>query len=678
MRKNIQTILSQLSDLRRSRKLRFINEDTQKKSNKISGRIYRYWRIENHILTILAKISCREIVNEVFIYDARHPNHRIVVSFDQSGDTVLLDDSVFVNWNDDSAFSLVLKSAKASHSATLSHWMKKDPALMPIDKQYKIALHLEDLTPKQIDYGRNNEIFFSIIIPIYQPDPDYLADCLNSILTQNYQGKIETIVTIDEIDKKGNKILNDFSSKLNIIQNKNEDRLHISANLNGGLEMATGTYCLFLDQDDMLHEEALSTFYETLSSQQFDVVYSDEDKINEEGVRIRPLYKPDFDIFYLRSTNYINHLVAVRRKLGEELGWFRARVEGAQDHDLLLRLCNAGAKFKHIPEILYHWRMIAGSTAESFDNKAYAAQAAMSAIDLHLQFHGFGAETTPGRFKGIYDWMPSLQDEISVTILRTSTRVDEDVERIRSIIDKTSYGDYEILQFVAVDQLEVYEQQFKGASNIRFFATVEPERLTQSLLREVLGSNTSQLIGLLHGNTTPDNGDWIARAVRCFQMPDIGVVGSKIMDENDKLVHAGQVVSSSGFTVMNLMRGMRDSDPGYFRKDAIRQVSSVDENGMFLNRALVAAKLNKHETSQGQKLSRLIRMLDDLTILYNPFTILRLDHRHDDQESVIDSINLKAPEHSPTIHVDQFDPYFNPNLSDTSERLVLSALTKEI
>ncbi len=111
-----------------------------------------------------------------------------------------------------------------------------------------------------------------------------------------------------------------------------------------------------------------------------DLIYSDEDKTNEDERRFDPFFKPDFSPDYLRSVNYMPHFLVVRKSLGDPIGWFREGYDGAQDFDLILRLVEKARAIAHIPKILYHWRVWTDSTAGGANSKPYANKSGKKAL----------------------------------------------------------------------------------------------------------------------------------------------------------------------------------------------------------------------------------------------------------------------------------------------------------
>lgn len=144
----------------------------------------------------------------------------------------------------------------------------------------------------------------------------------------------------------------------------------ISENTNEGFQMASGAYIALMDHDDLLSENALYEMVKCLNERylpeerKMAMIYSDEDKINGDGsVYSRPHFKPDFNLEFLRHNNYFCHFLMFSTELLQKAGGLNKEYDGAQDYDFVLRCVDAGALVKHIPKILYHWRIHEGSTA---------------------------------------------------------------------------------------------------------------------------------------------------------------------------------------------------------------------------------------------------------------------------------------------------------------------------
>src|ERR1700682_3006108 len=151
-----------------------------------------------------------------------------------------------------------------------------------------------------------------------------------------------------------------------------EARAGISGALNRALAMASGDYIGVLDHDDFLSSDALFRIVEALQQQRYEVLYSDEDYVDENGDPVRPNLKPDWSPELLSNCMYVGHLVVASRVLMDRVGGFRTEFDGAQDYDLALRLTDQTSAVGHVPHILYHWRQHRESIAQRSDAKPWA------------------------------------------------------------------------------------------------------------------------------------------------------------------------------------------------------------------------------------------------------------------------------------------------------------------
>ena len=92
-----------------------------------------------------------------------------------------------------------------------------------------------------------------------------------------------------------------------------------------------------------------------------DYLYSDEDKIDLDGEHCDLFRKPDWSPERLRHQMYTCHLSVLRSSLVRDVGGFHEGFDGSQDHDLVLRVSERARRVVHVPEVLYHWRILPGS-----------------------------------------------------------------------------------------------------------------------------------------------------------------------------------------------------------------------------------------------------------------------------------------------------------------------------
>ena len=223
----------------------------------------------------------------------------------------------------------------------------------------------------------------------------------------------------------------------------------ISGNTNRALSLATGEYAALLDQDDLLTPDALFRIVSALQECRYDVLYSDEDKLNmDTGLFEEPHFKPDFDPELLRTNNYICHLFTVKTDHLREAGGFRSEYDGSQDYDVILRCTENGEQVCHIPRVLYHWRMHAGSPAVDPKSKMYCYVAGEKAIRDHLARKGLKTEVRmmPEPLFGRYTVKYHLNRRPKVSVLIPNCEQKDALEKcVDSLMQVNTYRDLEII-----------------------------------------------------------------------------------------------------------------------------------------------------------------------------------------------------------------------------------------
>lgn len=228
----------------------------------------------------------------------------------------------------------------------------------------------------------------SVVVPVYNVPIIYLKECIDSVINQTYKNWELCIADDCSTNIKIREVLDKYTKKdkrIKVVYRKTNG--HISQCTNSALKLATGDFISLLDNDDILSSDALYEVAKSLNeNKNLDIIYSDEDKLDLNNNKCFPTYKPDWspDIFY--CYNYFCHFTTIRKKIIDKIGGFRVGYEGSQDYDLFLRVLENTKKDRifHIPKILYHWRMIPGSTAETIDNKSYAFDRGKKALQEHM------------------------------------------------------------------------------------------------------------------------------------------------------------------------------------------------------------------------------------------------------------------------------------------------------
>ncbi|MGH8685252.1 MAG: glycosyltransferase family 2 protein, partial [Nitrosospira sp.] len=358
---------------------------------------------------------------------------------------------------------------------------------------------------------------------------------------------------------------------------------HVSAASNSALGLATGEYLALMDHDDKLAMHALLFMVEAINQNpSAQILYSDEDKINEQGDRLDPHFKPDWnpDLFF--SQNYISHLCIYRRELIQNAGGFRIGVEGSQDQDLLLRCISQvrHTEILHVPKVLYHWRMVQGSTALAAAEKAYTSEAGIKALTDFFTSQGQDVNVEAGLLPNTYRVRyPMPQSEPLVSLLIPTRDTLEMLEPcIRSILEKTTYQNYEIVildnestQPATLDYFEYIKNLDSRVNVLAYRYPFNYSAINNYGVRYAKG----EVIGLVNNDTEIINPEWLTEMVSHALRPEIGCVGAKLYYENETIQHAGVIIGIGG-VAGHSHKNFHRTAPGYFsRLKIVQNLSAV-------------------------------------------------------------------------------------------------------
>lgn len=392
----------------------------------------------------------------------------------------------------------------------------------------------------------------SILIPVYNINKKYLSECLDSILNQTYENfeicLVDDCSTLEETKetlKKYEKIDNRIKVKYR------KENGHISRTTNDALAMAKGEFISLVDDDDLLTPNALYEVVKVLNQdKRIDFIYSDEDKLDTKGKYCDPNFKPDWSPDTLLSLNYICHLATIRKSLVEKVGGFTIGLEGAQDHDLFLKVTELTDKVYHIPSILYHWRMVEGSTSMTISNKSYATDKGKMAIENALKRRKIDADVEKDEKSTYYIVHYKLKKEPLVSII-IPTRDYADITRtcIESIYEKTTYKNFEIIlannnsekeeTFKLFDELKEKHKNFRVVDiNIEF----NYSKINNIAVKESKG----EYVVLLNNDTEILSPNWLTEMIGYASQKHIGIVGPKLLYPDMTIQHAGVVLGLGG------------------------------------------------------------------------------------------------------------------------------------
>jgi GT2 family glycosyltransferase len=369
----------------------------------------------------------------------------------------------------------------------------------------------------------------------------------------------------------------------------------ISAATNAALARAKGTYIALFDHDDLLADRAIEFMLAAALRTGAQMLYSDEDKIDDAGVFSEPNFKPDWNYRLLLSQNYVCHLLFVERTLLAAVGPFNRACDGAQDHDIIIRLSETVPhdRIVHVPEVLYHWRKTPTSTAGSGGSKPYTVAAGIRAIQDHLDRKGLkGRAHSPRGFTcfGI-DW--ALSHEPSVTVLIPYR---EHIAMTRACVEAlqahTDYANYRILlidNWSTSDEALAFAAEMDARAGVSVLRVAEP--FNYSRLNNLgVAASEGELLLFLNNDVFVSDPGWLRTMVgEMLADPRVGIVGAKLLYPGGLVQHGGVILGVGGVGD-HAHRGRTADDPGYgVRAISAQEMSAVTAACMLCRRDAFAS-----------------------------------------------------------------------------------------
>jgi len=436
----------------------------------------------------------------------------------------------------------------------------------------------------------------SVVMPVYNPPPEFLNLAIKSVANQVYDGWELCIADDATTDEAVKSLLNQWAAcepRIKLLFKEKNSGISDASNCAAGL--ATGEYLLLMDNDDALSPDALGEIALYITEHRdADVVYADEDKIDGRGRRYDPGLKPDWSPELFLSYNYINHPFIIRRSLFERVNGFDSRLNYAQDWDLGLRATEAARHIGHIPLVLYHWRAIPSSVAFSGESKPQGMIAAREAVQTALDRRrvdalvyqpdwaiaiacAYYAHRFPDSGPSVSILVPTRNN---VAVLRTCI----------SSLSRTAYRDFEVviidngsddpstLEYLAASAHRVLRIESTGGAFS--FADINNRAVAQV---------SGDYILFLNDDTEVISPEWLSQMVGYLGIPGVGAVGARLLYPDGRVQHAGVVHSSYVPGPWHAFRFSESSSPGFMGWSLVaRNCSAVTAACMLTPRDLFA------------------------------------------------------------------------------------------
>ena len=442
---------------------------------------------------------------------------------------------------------------------------------VPLRKELRAQRH--DALPRQP--------LISVVVPLYNTPPRYLKEMVASVRAQSYQNW--ELVLVDASDAP--------TGAAKLVARARDERVRyvhlaknegIAANTNVGLAEAEGEWITLLDHDDALSPNALYEVAKAACESGAELIYSDEVVLDSTMKHLSEYhFKPDYSPDTLRGCNYITHLCAFTAQLLRRAGGGEnAQFDGAQDYDLILRLCEAAKGVCHIPKVLYYWRGHAQSTAGDISAKPYALKAGAMAVAAHLQRLGLAGEVAsiPG-CPGAYRTRYAVVGEPRVSVLIPNKDHAEDLRRCLASIYK--YGGWRNLEVIVVEN---------NSTERTTFALYKAARASLPGLRVVqyqgpfnfsainnFGRKAAkgEFLLLLNNDVEVISPAWLTEMVKLCSQPGAGIVGAKLYYPDGTVQHAGVITGLGGYAGHSHKYARRASGGYMFRLATVQNFSCV-------------------------------------------------------------------------------------------------------
>lgn len=428
----------------------------------------------------------------------------------------------------------------------------------------------------------------SLVTPVYNTDPAVLRRMADSVMAQVYPHWQLCLADDGSTDPATASLLDELGkADPRIVVERLDRNGGIAAASNRAAAAATGEFLALLDHDDELAPHALFELARRLNEDpDLDILYSDEDKLDGDGRRVDPFFKPAWSPDLLLSMNYVGHLLALRRTLFDLVGGFRAGFEGSQDYDLLLRATEQTSRIAHIPKVLYHWRKGPGSVAADPDAKPHAGDAAERALTEALARRGVEGHVetvSRGRYAARY----RLQGAPKVSII-IPTR--DRLPLLRQCIDSIeTRTDHAPLELIVVDNnsTEPGAVAYLDSLRERHLVCTRTEPFNFARLNNFAVTRaTGDYLLFLNNDTQVIDAGWVTAMLEQAQRPEVGAVGAKLLYPDLTIQHAGVVLGIGG-VAGHAFKHMPDDSHGYFDiAHVIRNCSAVTGACMMVPRAV--------------------------------------------------------------------------------------------
>ena len=530
----------------------------------------------------------------------------------------------------------------------------------------------------------------SILTPLYNTPEPYLREFLDSFVDQTApNGQLCLADASDAEHDAVKRIVEEYQAKNQRIVYKKIENKGIAANTNAAASLATGDYLALADHDDILAPHAMYTMGKAIlqlreRGEPDGFLYSDEALFSKSIQRpIVAHFKPDYAPDYLLCCNYICHLAVFQKALWDAVGGERPECDGSQDHDLFLRLIEQVGGAAHVPQVLYYWRVHAGSTSGGTEAKPYVAAAAKKALADHLARTGRTGTVEDGLFPSTYRVKWDIEGDPKVSILIPNKDHTDDLEKcLQSIWKKTTWDNYEIIVIennstdpATFAYYEKAKQRYDGLKVVTY-----PEKGFNFSGINNFGRKAAagDYLLLLNNDVEVRNGDWLTELLRqCAHKGGAAICGAMLYYPDETLQHAGVITGLGGYAGHSHKYKQKGGSGYLFRIATVQDFSAVTGACLLVKASVYdeVGGLDERFAVAFNDVDFCLRVRDaGCRIAWTPYAELthyESKSRGGDEKDPAKAARFAAEQQRLyTIHGKENildDPYYNPNLTRDRE-----------
>jgi len=425
----------------------------------------------------------------------------------------------------------------------------------------------------------------SLLVPVYNAAPAWLDRLIASVTDQVYDRW--ELVLVDDASPNPNvwPALQSWAERdPRIVLERSPSNHGVAAATNRAAELASGEFLVFADHDDELTSDALWWMVEALQgAADVDLVYSDEEIVPTDAPPY-PMFKPGWSPELLVSFNYICHLAMVRRSVFDAVGGLRLGFDGAQDHDLLLRLSRNLRRVVHVPRILYRWHVGDASMSRRVEQKTGQVVAASGIADktrrvvqAHLDRQNLDGEATTISGWCLPRYRPSDRGKATI-IIPTKDNADCLRAAVQSIESKTDYPNYELLIIdtgaESAEARALHDELATRRRVVRF--DNGGERFNWSRVNNWAAEQTDgDFLVFLNDDVEVQEPGWLSALVAVAAQPQVGAVGALLEYPDGRIQHAGVILGAHGWGPWHVLMGAHLRQPtdyqgmAYFQRNCL-------------------------------------------------------------------------------------------------------------